>query len=80
MIYTPHNVSTSASVICAKTKERLKDVVNIDTATGILLREFRPVRILHGEIQVYEEQYEFIHDIYAGQPKPLLFICYEKQS
>lgn len=79
-IFNASNCAPGASVYDVDAKAKLDHVLEVDAATGEVVRAHMPLRLVGNEIATYTERYQTIHPIYGDQPTPQLFHCYGRQA
>ena len=80
MIFSAHNVDR-ATTYDIDSKEKISNVLMINTKTGAVVVAKQPVRLNHkGRVDRETIRFETIHPIYGGGTKPCLFHCYGRQA
>ena len=80
MLYTNHN-ARGATVTDVDRKEKLLQVMMVDTERGEVECAFKPIRVNHlGEVDTFKVRFRTISPIFGGSPYPCLFHCYGRLS
>lgn len=75
MIYDRNN-ALGATVYDVDTRQKIMQVMQIDTDANELLCAYFPLRVVDERVDAYTIRYRAIHPIFGGSPWPVLFHCY----
>ena len=80
MIYGPNNCQGGTLVFDVDHRERLDQVLSVNTESGVVVCCHKPIRVVDGEVAHYTVKFRSIYAIRGLDRLPGLFHCYGRSG